>query len=126
MNPARFFLSRQSYLDQIALAGHAQVPEISLVEKAFEFGGVTCGGSESLDVNLVNRGSIPASLYLDLSDYPEFHLKWESVSGAQPQLVGGGRGEEGLRGAKDERFERFGCVKGCYIIPAAVAIQRLC
>lgn len=104
MNPTRFFLLRQSPLDQIALAGYAHVPEVYLAEKAFEFGGVTAGGCESLDVGLVNRGSIPASLYLDLSHHPEFYLERESVTGLQPHLVGGGRGEEGPGGAQDERF----------------------
>ncbi|CAM9417913.1 unnamed protein product, partial [Hapterophycus canaliculatus] len=60
---------------QIPLLGTARIPEVSLSQEAFEFGGLTAGGCESMEVTLVNKGPIPASLQLDLSMYEEFHLE---------------------------------------------------
>ncbi|CAN0405429.1 unnamed protein product, partial [Ectocarpus sp. 8 AP-2014] len=57
------------------LVGNARTPEIFLSQGAFDFGSLTAGGYEPLEVTLVNRGSIPASLQLDLSQHEEFHLE---------------------------------------------------
>ncbi|CAN0055021.1 unnamed protein product, partial [Sphacelaria rigidula] len=59
----------------IALGGYAQIPEVCMVETAFNFGKVTAGGCENLPATLVNKGLIPASLHLDLSQFPEFHVE---------------------------------------------------
>ncbi|CAM9965261.1 unnamed protein product, partial [Ectocarpus sp. 13 AM-2016] len=59
----------------ISLVGNARTPEIFLSQGAFDFGRLTAGGCEPLEVTLVNRGSIPASLQLDLSQHEEFHLE---------------------------------------------------
>lgn len=55
--------------------GKASIPDVSLSEGAFQFGSLTSGGCQSLSVTLVNKGSIPASLHLDLSQHEEFHLE---------------------------------------------------
>lgn len=86
--------------EQISLAGNARIPDVSLVESAFGFGDVTSGGCESLDVNLVNRGPVPASLHLDLSQYPDFHLEKTKVSVTSPGVA---RGGEEHNGGRDER-----------------------
>lgn len=63
------------HFKQIPLVGKASIPDVSLSEGAFQFGRLTSGGCESLSVTLVNRGSIPASLHLDLSQHEEFYLE---------------------------------------------------
>lgn len=71
---------------------------MSLAESRFDFGEVTAGDCESMPVTLVNHGLIPASLLLDLSAFPEFHL--EEVKSLRPTIgrglgaAGGGEGEE--------------------------------
>lgn len=60
---------------QIPLLGTARIPEVSLSQEAFEFGSLTAGGCEPMEVTLINKGPIPASLQLDLSQYEEFHLE---------------------------------------------------
>lgn len=45
------------------------------MESSFHFGELTVGGCESMVGTLVNRGPILASLHLDLSHFPEFHVR---------------------------------------------------
>lgn len=76
---------------QIPLEGKASIPDVSLVEETFQFGRLTSGGCESLGVTLVNRGPIPASLHLDLSQHEGFHLERKEASA----IPAGGAGTGG-------------------------------
>lgn len=80
---------------QIPLAGKASIPDVSLSEGAFQFGRLTSGGCESLSVTLVNRGSIPASLHLDLSQHEEFHLERNKALAIPVAIPAGGTGVGG-------------------------------
>lgn len=90
---------------QIPLAGTASIPEVSLAEGAFEFGSLTAGACESLGVTLVNRGPIPASLQLDLSQHEEFLLERKPAlavpAGKGAGGGGGGGGGGGNSAAAD-------------------------
>lgn len=77
---------------QIPLVGKASIPDVSLSEEAFQFGSLTSGGCESLSVTLVNRGSIPASLHLDLSQHEEFHLERQKALAIPAAIPAGGAG----------------------------------
>lgn len=84
---------------QIPLVGTASIPEVSLAEGAFEFGSLTVGGCESLGVTLVNRGPIPASLQLNLSQHEEFLVEKKSVSVSVSAIpAGNGPGSGGVAG----------------------------
>lgn len=83
--------------------GDARIPEVSLAENVFDFGSLAAGGCESLKVNLQNRGPIPASLQLDLSQYPDFHLE-RAKTRAQPGGVAAGTGEDSRQGGRNERL----------------------
>lgn len=83
--------------------GDARIPEVSLAENAFDFGSLAAGGCESLNVNLENRGPIPASLQLDLSQYSDFHLE-RARARAKPGGVAAGAGEDSRQGGRNERL----------------------
>lgn len=83
--------------------GDARIPEVSLAENAFDFGSVAAGGCESLKVHLENRGPIPASLHLDLSQYPDFHLE-RAKARAKPGGVAAGTGDDSRQGGRNERL----------------------
>lgn len=74
--------------------GKASIPDVSLSEEAFQFGSLTAGGCESLSVTLVNRGSIPASLQLDLSQHEEFHLERKKALANLAAIPAGGTGAD--------------------------------
>ena len=48
------------------------VPEVEIVEDEYQFGRVYIGGASRLPLTVVNRSPIPATLTIDLSQYPEF------------------------------------------------------
>lgn len=89
--------------------GDARIPEVSLAENAFDFGSLAAGGSESLTVTLENRGPIPASLQLDLAQFPEFHLE-RAKARAKFGVMAAGAGEGSRQGGG--RSERSGVLSG--------------
>lgn len=50
------------------------IPQVSIEEDAFDFGGVTFGDSKTLPLTLVNDSNIEARLILDLRELPEFEV----------------------------------------------------
>eukprot|EP00903_Cladosiphon_okamuranus_P009303 g8875.t1 len=94
---------------KILLAGKASIPDVSLVEETFQYGKLTSGGCESLGVTLVNRGSIPASLHLDLSQHEEFHLERKKASAIPapiPVGAGAGTGDDAAAATDDPQEGR--------------------
>lgn len=79
---------------QIFLGGYAQIPEVCLLETGFDFGSLTAGGWESLPATLVNNSPMPASLHLDLTQFPEFHLEPKKILVAAVERTSG-EGEAG-------------------------------
>lgn len=56
----------------LKLSGESKIPELSLVEKTFEFGLVVVGSEFRVPMTLVNKSLISACLILDVVDHPEF------------------------------------------------------
>ena len=50
------------------------IPQVSIEEDAFDFGGVTFGDCKTLPLTLVNDSNIEARLILDLRELPEFEV----------------------------------------------------
>ena len=59
---------------KLALAAKAILPRVSILEPDIDFGGVTIGSLAARRFSLVNDSPIPAVLYLNLEDHPEFDL----------------------------------------------------
>lgn len=108
--PKRILLSPHAHIAvnpslplQISLGGYAQIPEVCLLETAFDFGSLTAGGCESLPATLVNKGLMPASLHLNLTQFPEFHLEpKKTLPAAAGRTLRGGEAGEDNHG-RDER-----------------------
>ena len=63
----------------------AVVPEVSIKEEEFEFGGVTIGASGKKMVTVENSGDIPATMFLDLSAHAEFHVSMPERTDSQAE-----------------------------------------
>ncbi|OHT12743.1 hypothetical protein TRFO_17376 [Tritrichomonas foetus] len=58
------------------VTGQSELPKIHLHNTEFEFGRVFVGSSSSIDAEISNVGSIPAILFLDLQNHPEFRIEF--------------------------------------------------
>jgi hypothetical protein len=81
----RLLLSGESQFPQLRFvtAGKSSVSSkqsVTTAVTAIEFGGVALGTTDTVEVTLVNSSVVPASLCLDLTDYPEFSVADSSSS----------------------------------------------
>ena len=60
---------------EVPVKANVIVPRLSIMEEAFDFGGVILGNSQTLILTIVNDSQIPASVLIDLRAYEdEFQL----------------------------------------------------
>lgn len=60
---------------KLNVAGEAIVPQMKASPEAFDFGDVYLGGTARRTLTFSNSSTIPASLELDLVDYPSFYIE---------------------------------------------------
>lgn len=58
------------------IKGQGVIPDVEIMEDQFDFGGVTMGVPSSLPITFTNRGAVTVSLYLDLTDHPDFSIQF--------------------------------------------------
>lgn len=58
----------------LPVKGQAIVPNVYVPEHEIDFGGVTCGSQATTLFHIQNDSVIPASIYLNLDDHPEFEI----------------------------------------------------
>lgn len=61
------------------IAGQSELPKVHLSNTEFDFGRLFVGSSASLEAEISNVGIIPAILFLDLSNHPEFRIEYSSA-----------------------------------------------
>ena len=69
------------------VTGQSELPQVQILNQEFEFGRLFVGSSASLEGTIENVGAIPAILYLDLSNHPDFRIEYST------DLVDGEHGE---------------------------------
>ena len=60
------------------ITARPEFPKVQLQNSEFDFGKLFVGSSASLPATLINNGSIPAILFLDLSMQPQFHIEFST------------------------------------------------
>jgi len=60
------------------VTGQSELPQVQLINNEFDFGRVFVGSYQSLEATIKNTGAIPAILFLDLSNHPEFRIEFNS------------------------------------------------
>lgn len=60
------------------VSGQSELPKVELSVGEFEYGKVFVGSTTSIEAKLTNVGSIPAILFLDLLNKPEFRIEYSS------------------------------------------------
>ena len=81
--PVSIFICGSSKLN-FSVTGQSEMPNIQLSNQEFEFGKVFVGSSSSIKGTLTNLSQIPAVLFLDLTNHPEFRLEFHSDLDATP------------------------------------------
>jgi hypothetical protein len=82
---------RGAPLTLLGLAYDAIIPDVQLLADEIDFGEVTTGISQQLPLTLENNSKIAATLYFDMSSFPDFDLIYAKVGG------GGGDDDEASR-----------------------------
>lgn len=58
--------------------GQSELPSVQLLNSEFEFGRLFVGSSSSIEGCIQNTGNIPAILFLDLSNHPDFRIEFST------------------------------------------------
>ncbi|OHT11670.1 hypothetical protein TRFO_03893 [Tritrichomonas foetus] len=58
------------------VTGQSELPNVSISNSEFDFGRVFVGSSGSIDTSISNSSEIPAILFLDLTNHPEFRIEF--------------------------------------------------
>lgn len=58
--------------------GQSELPSVQLLNSEFEFGRLFVGSSASIEGTIQNTGNIPAILFLDLSNHPDFRIEFST------------------------------------------------
>jgi hypothetical protein len=64
---------------RLGIAYEAIIPDVRLLQDEMDFGEVTTGISKTLPLVLENKSRIAATLYLDMSAFPDFDLIYQSA-----------------------------------------------
>eukprot|EP00002_Diphylleia_rotans_P030530 TRINITY_DN6284_c0_g1_i1.p1 TRINITY_DN6284_c0_g1~~TRINITY_DN6284_c0_g1_i1.p1 ORF type:complete len:2909 (+),score=517.05 TRINITY_DN6284_c0_g1_i1:178-8904(+) len=59
---------------RLGIRAEADTPSVVIHEEEYSFGDVHIGSYETRSVSLQNNGSIPAVMYLDFTEHPDFHV----------------------------------------------------
>jgi len=60
---------------KLQVIGNAIVPDVTISQDEFNFGGITIGATACQVLSIENHGDIPAIMNVDLTDYPDFTIE---------------------------------------------------
>ena len=66
-----------------SVTGQSEYPQVVMHKSEFDFGKMFVGSSAAIEASVSNTGRIPAILYLDLTQHPEFRLEFASELGEE-------------------------------------------
>ena len=108
----------------LPVVAEAVMPQVSIVEKEFNFGVVYFGANRKLPLTIVNTGPVQARVVFDFTEYPLFSLflsqeQWENAEeySESPLQVKGSNTETG---EEDDLSE---CVTAIALVVCIARIQ---